>query len=143
MNTSTILCLAKQGEKLWIGTNKGLYVLVKDLVRCVLPEVEIFRLFVSSHNELWVASRMKGLYRINQEGQIRKAEYSSTRVVSEQIRGFVEDDRQNIWFGTFDGLQVYNPYLDMYSVYRPSYTLGTLEHQSVFLYIKIIRELFG
>ena len=132
LNTSTILCLAKQGEKLWIGTNKGLYVLVKDLVRCVLPEVEIFRLFVSSHNELWVASRMKGLYRINQEGQIRKAEYSSTRVVSEQIRGFVEDDRQNIWFGTFDGLQVYNPYLDMYSVYRPSYTLGTLEHQSVF-----------
>ena len=132
MNTSTILCLAKQGEKLWIGTNKGLYVLVKDLVRCVLPEVEIFRLFVSSHNELWVSSLMKGLYRINQEGQIRKAEYSSTRVVSEQIRGFVEDDRQNIWFGTFDGLQVYNPYLDMYSVYRPSYTLGTLEHQSVF-----------
>ena len=132
LNTSTILCLAKQGEKLWIGTNKGLYVLVKDLVRCVLPEVEIFRLFVSSHNELWVASRMKGLYRINQEEQIRKAEYSSTRVVSEQIRGFVEDDRQNIWFGTFDGLQVYNPYLDMYSVYRPSYTLGTLEHQSVF-----------
>ncbi len=51
-----------------------LYVLVKDLVRCVLPEVEIFRLFVSSHNELWVASRMKkGLYRINQEGQIRKS----------------------------------------------------------------------
>ena len=56
---------------------------------------------------------MKGLYRINREGQIRKAEYSSTRVVSEQIRGFVEDDEQNIWFGTFDGLQVYNPYSDI------------------------------
>lgn len=132
MNTSTVWCLEQQGEKLWIGTNKGLYVLVKDSVKCVLPEVEIFRLFVSSHNELWIASRMKGLYRINREGQIRKAEYSSTRVVSEQIRGFVEDDEQNIWFGTFDGLQVYNPYSDTYSVYRPSYALGALEHQSVF-----------
>ena len=132
LNTSTVWCLEQQGEKLWIGTNKGLYVLVKDSVKCVLPEVEIFRLFVSSHNELWIASRMKGLYRINREGQIRKAEYSSTRVVSEQIRGFVEDDEQNIWFGTFDGLQVYNPYSDTYSVYRPSYALGALEHQSVF-----------
>ena len=130
LNTSTVWCLEQQGEKLWIGTNKGLYVLVKDSVKCVLPEVEIFRLFVSS--QLWIASRMKGLYRINREGQIRKAEYSSTRVVSEQIRGFVEDDEQNIWFGTFDGLQVYNPYSDTYSVYRPSYALGALEHQSVF-----------
>ncbi|MBD3588924.1 hybrid sensor histidine kinase/response regulator transcription factor [Bacteroides sp. GM023] len=132
LNTSTIWCLEKQGEKLWIGTSKGLYVLENDLVKCVLPKIEIFRLFVSSHNELWVASRMKGLYRINQEGEIRKEEHSSTRVVSEQIRGFVEDDKQNIWFGTFDGLQVYNPYLDTYSVYRPGYILGALEHQSVF-----------
>ncbi len=36
-----------------------------------------------------------------------------------------------VW-GHLTDCRVYNPYLDMYSVYRPSYTLGTLEHQSVF-----------
>ena len=86
---------------------------------------------------------MKGLYRINREGQIRKAEYSSTRVVSEQIRGFVEDDEQNIWFGTFDGLQVYNP-IWIHTLFIVLVMHWGLWNISLFfLYIKIIRELFG
>lgn len=132
LNTPTICCIAAMEDKLWIGTSNGLYVVEGDKVRCVLPEIEIFRLFVSSRNELWIASRMKGLYRIGRDGVLKKEVHSSTRVVSEQIRDFIEDDRQNIWFGTFEGLQVYNPYSDTYSVYRPGYAPGFLEHQSVF-----------
>lgn len=131
-NTTTIWCMAARNDKVWIGTAKGLYVMAGDAIECRLPEIEIYRLFVSSRNELWIASRMKGLYKIDRDEVLKKEEYSSTRVVSQQIRGFIEDDRQNIWFGTFDGLQVYNPFSDTYRVYRPNYHPGSLEHQSVF-----------
>ena len=67
---------------------------------------------MSSRKELWIASRMQGLYKVGRDGKITKEEYSPERVVSQQIRGFVEDEWQNVWFGTFEGLQVYNPYTD-------------------------------
>lgn len=132
LNTPNIWCMEIADGKFWVGTAGGLYVMENDTVKCVLPEVEIFKLFVSSRKELWIASRMDGLYKIGRDGIVTKEEHSAIRVVSPQIRGFVEDDQQNIWFGTFEGLQVYNPYSDTYRVYRPSYHPGSLEHQSVF-----------
>lgn len=132
LNTPVIWCMAKSGDKIWVGTDKGLYVLEGRTVRCLLPEVEIFKLFVSSRGELWIASRMEGLYRIGRDGTLKKEKHSSDRVVSEQIRDFVEDDQKNIWFGTFDGLQMYKPNADIYSVYRPNYHPGSLSHESVF-----------
>ena len=132
LGTTAVMCMEKMDEKIWIGTANGLYVLAGDELKCVLPDIEIFKLFVSSRKELWIASRMKGLYKVGRDGKLIKEEHSPTRVVSLQIRGFVEDEQQNIWFGTFEGLQVYNPYLDTYRVYRPDYHPGSLEHQSVF-----------
>jgi ligand-binding sensor domain-containing protein len=44
----------------------------------------------------------------------------------------VEDDQNNVWFGTFDGLQMYRPSTDTYCVYRPNFHPGSLSHESVF-----------
>ena len=128
----SVTCMQQLAEKLYIGTMKGLYLWSQEQLVCVLPDVEIFRLFASSKGELWIASRMDGLFRINSDGKLYREEISSSRVVSGQIREFVEDSQQNIWFGTFDGLQVYNPFEDSYKVYRPGIYLGQLEHESVF-----------
>ena len=125
-------CLQRLADRLYIGTMEGLYVWHLGKLECILPNVEIFKLFASSKGELWIASRMDGLYRISKEGKLRKEEISSSRVVSGQIREFVEDAQQRIWFGTFDGLQVYNPFDDTYKVYRPGIYPGQLEHESVF-----------
>lgn len=131
-DTPAIVCMEREGDNLWLGTMGGLYLLEKETVRCVIPDIEIFDVFLSSRQELWIASRMNGLYKRGRDGIIRKETSSSTRVISNQIRRFVEDDRQNIWFGTFDGLQVYNPYTDTYSAYFPDYRPGSLGHKSVF-----------
>lgn len=132
LNTPTIWCMAKNDDQIWVGTAKGLYVLEEGEIKCLLPGIEIFKLFVSSRGELWIASRMNGLYRIGRDRVLKKEIYSPERVVSEQIRSFVEDDQNNIWFGTFDGLQMYKPNLDVFSVYRPNYHPGSLAHESVF-----------
>lgn len=44
----------------------------------------------------------------------------------------MEDDQNNVWFGTFDGLQMYRPSTDTYCVYRPNFHPGSLSHESVF-----------
>lgn len=127
-----IVCMEREEEKLWLGTTKGLYIAEKENVRCVIPEIEISDVFLSSRGELWIASRTNGLYKRGRDEIIKKEINSPTRVISNQIREFIEDNRQNIWFGTFDGLQVYNPYTDTYSAYFPDYRPGSLRHKSVF-----------
>lgn len=132
LNMFNVTCMQQLAGRLYVGTMKGLYVWHQEKILPVLPDVEIFRLFASSKGELWIASRMDGLYRIDAEGRLRREEVSASRVASGQIREFVEDSRHYIWFGTFDGLQVYNPFDDTYRVYRPGIYPGQLEHESVF-----------
>lgn len=127
-----VTCMQQLDDRLYLGTMKGLYLWHQNKILPILPDVEIFRLFASSKGELWIASRMEGLFRIDTEGKLRREEISKSKVASGQIREFVEDNRHYIWFGTFDGLQVYNPFDDTYKVYRPGIYPGQLEHESVF-----------
>lgn len=127
-----ITCMLVSDQKLWVGTVNGLYLSENGKMKCVLPQVEIYRIFESSRDEMWIASRMQGLYTIKRDGVLRKVPVSKDAVISNQIREFVEDDQQNIWFGTFDGLQVYNPYTDTYRSFRSENRSGYLSHSSVF-----------
>lgn len=127
-----VTCMQQLDDRLYLGTMKGLYLWHQNKILPILSDVEIFRLFASSKGELWIASRMEGLFRIDTEGKLRREEISKSRVASGQIREFVEDSRHYIWFGTFNGLQVYNPFDDTYKVYRPGIYPGQLEHESVF-----------
>ncbi len=129
---SGITCILLSDQKLWVGTVHGLYLFEKDVMKTILPNVEIFRIFESSRHELWIASRMRGLYSIKRDGILRKMPNSKDHVISNQIREFVEDEQQNIWFGTFEGLQVYNPYTDTFRSFSTESRPGSLSHSSVF-----------
>lgn len=132
LNLSIITCLLVEDGKLWVGTTKGLYLKENGKMTCLLPEVEIYRIFRSSRNELWIASRMQGLYYMKRDGILHQAPVSDHQVVSNQIREFVEDEQQNVWFGTFNGLQVYNPYTEAFRSFSAENRPGTLTHSSVF-----------
>lgn len=132
LNSDRIICILVEDDKLWIGTNTGLYLKENNQTTCLLPDVEIYRIFRSSRNELWIATRMQGLYHIKRDGVLRKAPVSEGYVISNQIREFVEDEQQNIWFGTFNGLQSYNPYTDTFRSFSAENRSGALTHSSVF-----------
>lgn len=119
---------------IYIGGVDGLfeYNLDSDRISAVIPNIDVYSILMSSRNELWVSSRMDGLYSIKSDGTVVKAPISPSHVVSNQVRQLVEDDDHNIWFGTFDGLQVYNPYSGTYRVHRSLHRLGGLSHSSVF-----------
>lgn len=132
----SIFCLWITKDKIWVGDTKGLYVIEKGKkARLVIPDIDIYRIFESSSKEIWVGSRMDGLYRIATDGTItsyKETGPSSNHIASNQIREFIEDTYGNIWFGTFRGLQKYNPYTDEFSIYSRDRLPGTLSHSSVF-----------
>lgn len=123
-------------KNLWIGTERGLYVAEQghDL-SCIIPDFEIYRIFESSRQGIWVGTRMRGLYKIDKDKKITAFRYRPSdqyTVASDQIREFVEDNQGNIWIGTFSGLNKYNPETGKFMVYAKDNLPGSLTHSSVF-----------
>lgn len=92
-------------DQIGIGTYNGVYLIDRRTYqqKQLLEGVEIYRIFESSQKELWIGTRMHGLYRMNDKQQLSKVPYlpgTSEGISSEQIRDFVEDNEGNIWFGT-------------------------------------------
>ncbi|GHT37766.1 hybrid sensor histidine kinase/response regulator [Bacteroidia bacterium] len=132
-----INCLLVSDGETWIGTQGGLYCLEEGKpLRCVIEGKDIYSLFRSSSREIWAGRRMDGLYRIRDGGETlfyqEGGKNPAQGIASNQIREFVEDAYGNIWFGTFRGLQKYNPYTDEFTVYRQHYLPGDISHVSVF-----------
>ncbi len=127
-----VTCLFFEDTQIWIGTVGGLYAVTDKDIRCVIPSTEIYGLYKSKRGRMWISTRNEGLYTIKRDGVLRKEPTGKGKVESNQIREVVEDDMQNIWFGTFDGLQVYNPYSDTYRIIRPENRQGALSHSSVY-----------
>lgn len=134
-----VTCLESTSDILYVGSRNGLFEVKDGISKCILPDTEIFKLYKSSLGELWVATRIDGLFRIKPDGEIIKEPISVNRVVSNQIREFVEDNRKRIWFGTFDGLQMYDPEKDEYKVFLAGDKAGMLEHESVFSLYKDVQ----
>lgn len=125
-------------DTLYIGTKNGLYSCTitspATTLRTVLPSKDIHSLFESSLHELWISTRMEGLYRLN-NGHLTQVPYDKEGregVADRQIRQIIEDKYGNIWIGTFSGLQKYNPHTRRYSKIEVPHHKGGLSHPSIF-----------
>ncbi len=139
--TKLINSLTVTADKFYIGTIDGLYVThrIRKDIQKIIPDVDVYRVFESSTGEMWVGTRMEGLFRISPEGHIAKVPYAPGLphgINSHQIRDFIEDNQHNIWFGTFDGLHKYNPQTGKYTDLRLGKNRGGLEHSSIFALYK-------
>lgn len=135
--TSPITCLTMLPNKICIGSHDGIFFYDRSSGKetHVLKGIDIYRIFESSQKELWIGTRMYGLYRINQKGEIRQVPFSPGSpmgISSWQIRDFVEDGEHNIWFGTFDGLHKYSSKTGQYSLIQIPKYVGGLNHPSIF-----------
>lgn len=133
----SIFCILIVSEdEIWLGASNGLYLMEKGASpQIIIPNKDIYSIFRSSSKDIWVGSRMEGLYRMTPDGTMtvyRDDNPLDTRVASNQIREFVEDNHGNIWFGTFKGLQRFNPYTKKFTLYTRNNLPGGLSHSSVF-----------
>lgn len=127
----------KGQSKFYIGTSTGLiYYSEKDNGKfsTILSGEDIYSILETSNGEIWVGTRMNGLYIIKND-KIEKVPFSITGnngTISLQIREFVEDDDKNIWFGTFLGLQKFDIKKQQFSAIKIPKYAGGLNHPSIF-----------
>lgn len=120
---------------LWIGAREGLYLVQGNNVQQVIPSEDIYDLFEDSRQNLWIATRENGMYKKDKEGRISKFMHNSQNlnsIASNQIRCFTEDNKGQIWIGTFFGINVYNPQTNTFRLYSKDVIPGSLSHSSVF-----------
>lgn len=127
-------------DEFWVGTANGLYLTDKEgETTCIIPDEDIYEIFEDSHGNLWIGTRLKGLFRRTPEGRIERWQHDPSNpntLLSDQVRSFTEDNRGNIWIGTFLGLNKYNPRTGQFSSYTKDMLPGSLTHASVFFTYK-------
>ena len=123
-------------NKLWIGTESGLFLQNKEgSFDVAIPSEDIYTIFEDSRNTLWVSTRYNGMYKKERNGDFVYYEHDPENpngISSKQIRCFVEDNYGNIWIGTFKGLYKYNPTTKQYTLYAKDELPGSLTHSSVY-----------
>ena len=128
--------IVMDGQQLYVGARAGLFTCNgREPMKCLIPNVDVYRIFKSSEQEFWIAGRTQGLYRIDGSGKVTRVPCkpsAADAIASNQVREFVEDRHGNIWFGTFNGLQKYDPRTDTYSLISQEQRPGGLSHSSVF-----------
>lgn len=136
-NIPSISCLLVLDNQIWVGSNHGLFVMNHGShPRVIVPDKDIYSIFQSSTKDIYIGTRMEGLHKISPDGTMaffqEKASPGGIQIASNQIREFIEDNQGNIWFGTFRGLQKYNPSTGELSLYNRNNLPGGLSHSSVF-----------
>lgn len=122
---------------LYVGTRSGVVISPLNAIweeTNLLFGEDIYRIFRDSRKNLWIGTRMKGLYRIV-NGNMEKVPVcpnGTDGIIDPQIREFVEDNNGNIWFGTFMGLQEYDFKKNEYRTIKIPKYAGGLDHPSIF-----------
>lgn len=123
-------------NRLWIGTWNGLYCSTDwKNVKPVIAKENIVQLYEDSKSNLWIATLQNGLFRMGKCGEIRKYMHiagNDNNLVNNQVRDFAEDDKGDLWIGTFGGLNRYDQHKEKFTLYRQDSKPGSLFHSSIF-----------
>ncbi len=136
---STARTLLVKEDMIYAGFTNGLYILNKKTheKQYLLGGENIECIYESSQKELWIGIHRKGFHRMTPDGKLMSYpflndENETDGMKSIQIRQFVEDDAQNIWIGTFDGLFFYDSKKEEFHRIRIPAKGGGLAHPSVY-----------
>lgn len=135
--THAINTLTISNDNIYVGMMDGMCVIPRNTLqpsRLMLQGVDVYCIFESSDKEVWIGTRMQGLYRYK-DNVLQEVPYALTGnagIRNLQIRAFVEDDEHNIWFGTFVGLQKFDVKKQTYTLIQIPQYVGGLNHPSIF-----------
>lgn len=131
-----ISCFHIHNDSILIGTSgKGLYLLTPEReLRPLLPHGHISDILRTRSGDYWVADRSGGgVYRLHQ-GEVThfmKEEGNPYSLSANFVHRCCEDQEGNIWIGTFNGLNRFNPKDGTFSHYDHSDKKKSLSHSSV------------
>jgi len=116
-----INCLLEKEEKIFIGTNNGLYsVNTKDsfgkIEFLTLRNRQIKTLHIDKFENLWIGTQMNGLAVTNlkTDKEIKNLTFHHYEIglkgsiESNRISTITDDEKGNVWIGTYNGLYLYD-----------------------------------
>lgn len=118
-----IRCIAKVDNKLWIGTQSGIYMIDEDnktvhihndpMSSYSLSDNQISKIYQDREGGIWVGTNVGGINYLSSSvlNFTRYVPLSQKETISsKRIREIIEDNDQNIWIGTEDaGVNVFSP----------------------------------
>lgn len=133
--------ITRQGDDVYIGTTKGLYVYsITDKQFSMLAEAfenkSVQTVLRQSPSRLWVATEGAGLYLINPNTKdvhnYRHIAGNSQSISSNYIRSLALDAQNRLWIGTFNDLNIYHEGTDSFISYTSNPVQnGSLSQNSV------------
>lgn len=118
-----IRCIAKLDDRLWIGTQAGIYVINGDgetahihgdpMCSYSLSDNQVNKIYRDREGGIWVGTNAGGINYLSSSVLNFTRHIPLTRketISSKRIREIIEDDNQRIWIGTEDaGVNIYSP----------------------------------
>ncbi len=119
------------GDELWVGTQRGIYVVnehqgttihIENDAMCPysLSDNQVGRIYRDREGGVWVGTNRGGVDYLPQKGMEFMRYVPLTKphtIASKRIREMVEDAQGNVWIGTDDaGVNVYDPATGTFSV---------------------------
>ncbi|WP_304211987.1 hybrid sensor histidine kinase/response regulator transcription factor [Phocaeicola plebeius] len=116
----------RQGDNLFIGSKNGLFIYstiqkrMKTLNISVLNNKNILAILSQSADRLWIGTEGDGLFLINPQTQqfthYKHTDGKDGNISSDYIRSLALDPQGQLWIGTINGLNIYNPVNDSFQV---------------------------
>ena len=130
---------------IWIGTDKGLVELDKDLkllksYQDTIGEIIVYNIYDDSKGNLWVCTLSNGLFRINLNDKSVKNYKNSTSafsISSDNVRDVTNDSDGKLWIATDKGLCAFDYETEKFTSYtKKEYDRNNLINDSILCLLK-------
>lgn len=140
-NTQLSAIHIDQDRTIWLGTtNSGVYLLDrKKQLSQIIKKGNITSIYEDSNQKTWIGSWEDGLYCIKKDKQIDhflNDPSNANSISSNFVRSCCEDNNGNMWIGTFNGLNYYNPHTKAFHLYSTDNKAESLTHSSIWCIVK-------
>ena len=130
---------------IWVGTDKGLVELDKNLnlvksYEDTIGESEVYNVYDDSKGNLWVCTLGNGLFRINlSDKSVKNYKNTSSEfsIMSNTVRDVINDSNGQLWVATDKGICAFDYKTDKFKKYdKKAYESNTLVDNMVFCLFK-------
>lgn len=95
-------------NRMWISTNTGLYLVRNDSVKKITDNI-VISLLQTKAGEIWMGLQQNGLARFDEKSQQPEYHNQPEKIGNRNIFGILEDNQQNLWLSSDNGLLKYQP----------------------------------